>query len=59
MFDESDFQGHPDMNCVEVDPGKYPLAKIVREERHGRGHALSDGFFVFPGDDFITELVTI
>jgi len=58
LFDEEDYQGHPDNNCVEVNPSDYPAAKVVVEERYGRGYVLSDGFFVFPGDDFITNVVT-
>ena len=58
LFDEDDFQGHPDLNAIEVNPSQYPTAKIVVEERFGKGHVLSDGNYVFPGDDFITKIIT-
>jgi len=27
FFEEDDFRGHPDLNCVEVDPESFPAIK--------------------------------
>ena len=61
---EEDFDGHPDFNCMEVERLPEDVQNLLsvvgyeKDVRYGRGYALSDGIYVFPGEHTAVEIIT-
>ena len=55
-----DYNGHPDTKAIDmrINPGFYEGRKIIEETRQGRGYAIDDGDYIFPGNQHITRIIT-
>jgi len=58
-WEEQDFEGHPDHNAIRIREDRIPEGCPVKTEvRYGRGHVLPDGYWAFPGEQEVTEIIT-